>query len=386
MFKKLIMALAVVGITATPFATAAASSILIESTTQVANQTAGDTNYQNSVSAKIDDVVKVQVWIHNREEADSGLVADNVKVNVKLPTSGGAITSTVAGTNTNSISNTTTVNLTSPGTTLQYISGTATWRHNSGTNTNITYVDTPVSDSIVAGGAILGNIQPCFNFESTVTIEARVIGSAVSIQKLVRVDGSGSAYTAQNTANPGQTLDYVLKIANLGNTTLTGVEAGDNMPPYMTYVPGSTLLVDTNTSSSGQALPDGITTGGVTIDNLAPGGGELVYFKLQLANNIPCGNHPLENVGIVKAQGIQEVYNVATTTVNVTCQTPPTTPVTPTTPTTPVTPVTPTTTLPQTGAEGALAGMTGTGVLGYTVQAYRKSKRSLADALKHIKR
>jgi hypothetical protein len=64
----------------------------------------------------------------------------------------------------------------------------------------------------------------------------------------------------------------------------------------------------------------------------------------------------------------------------------PTTPVPPKPPVTPsVTPsVTPTVTptaLPQTGPEGALAGMAGTGALGYGVMAYRRSKQALADKL-----
>lgn len=379
MFKKLIMALAVVGITAMPYAATAANAVTIESTTQVANQTAGDANYKNAVAAKVDDVVKVQVWFHNRQEADSGLVANNLKVKINVPTTGGAITGTVSADNSNTVTGTANVNLTDAGSSLQYIPGSAYWRHNAGDNTHVNYVTTKISDNVVgAGGLIVDNLKPCFNFESTVTIEARVMGTAVSIQKLVRVDGTGADYTAQDSATPGQTLDYVLKIKNQGNTTLKGVMVGDNMPPYMTYVNGSTLLVDANTSTQGKVMPDGITTGGITIDDMAPGGAELVYFKLKLADNIPCGDHPLKNVGIVRAKGIQEVYNVATTNVNVACSTtpPPSTP--PTTPSTPE--------LPQTGTESALAGITGTGVLGYTVQAYRKSKRSLADALKNLKR
>ena len=56
--------------------------------------------------------------------------------------------------------------------------------------------------------------------------------------------------------------------------------------------------------------------------------------------------------------------------------TPPTTPVTPS-----VTPAVSPTALPQTGPEGALAGMAGTGALGYGVMTYRRSKMALASKL-----
>jgi hypothetical protein len=40
--------------------------------------------------------------------------------------------------------------------------------------------------------------------------------------------------------------------------------------------------------------------------------------------------------------------------------------------------------LPNTGMEGAAAGALGTGVLGYSVHAYRRSKRALVDALRNV--
>ena len=378
LFKRVMLAVSMLGVMALPFSAVNAATVTIESTTNVANQTAGDTQYKSAATAKVDDVVKVQVWYHNREEADSGLVANNLKVQVNIPSSGGAISGTASSDNSNTV--TTSANVTLPaGSHLEYIPGTAYWRHNTGDNTNVNYVTQKISDNVVNGGVVLENLKPCFNFEATVTVEARVVASAVSIQKLVRVHGSGADYTVTDSANPGDTLDYVLKVKNDGNTTLHGVVVGDNMPPYLSYVPGSTLMVDSNTSSSGMKMPDGITTGGITVDDLGVGGGELIYFQLKLADSIPCGNHGLENVGIVKAQGVTEVYNVATTNVNVTCQTPP--PVTP-----PVTPPTPTSpNLPQTGMEGA-AGMVGTGALGYAVQTWRRSKQSLASAMRKLGR
>lgn len=373
------LATAIIGFA--PLAAAADTSVAIESQVNVLNATAGQTQYAKSTTAKIDDVVNIEVWYHNKEEADSGKVAKNLTVKIALPTAAGqtqTVTSTVSSDNSNTVTDTATVNLSVPQASLQFIPGSAAWRHNVGDNTNVNYQTTklPDSDYNSSTGTFnvnVGNENPCFNFESTIVIQARVVAPIVSIQKLVKVDGSSAAYTATNSANPGDTLDYVLKVMNQGNTTLTGVAVGDNLPPYETYIAGSTKLVDSNTGSTGKTLADGIVTGGVNIDNMAPGGQELVYFKVKLASQIDCGSHSLKNVGIVRAKGVSDVYNVATTNVNVTCTTTPT----------PTPPVTPPTTTPRTGPVGAgMAGAGGLTAVGYAARGYLRSKKSLLDALK----
>jgi uncharacterized repeat protein (TIGR01451 family) len=385
-FKLVLASLATALIGFAPLAVSASSPVTLDSQVNVLNATAGQTTYAKSTTAKIDDVVNIEVWYENTETADSGKVANNLTVKVALPAAAGqnqTVTSTVSSDNSNTSVSTANITLSVPQASLEYIPGTATWRHNVGDNTNVNYQTTKISDSVMTSGVNLGNLNPCTNFESTIVVQARVIAPIASIQKLVKVDGSNAAYAASNTANPGDTLDYLLKVANQGNTTLQGVAVGDNLPPYETYVAGSTVLVDSNTGSAGKKLVDGITTGGVNIDDMAPGGQELIYFKVKVSNTLPCGTNALQNVGIVRAKGftnpytgvttggVSDVYNVATTTVKTICPTP----------TPPVTPPT-STKLPQTGATGALGGAAGLTGVGYAAQAYLRSKKSLLDAFK----
>ncbi len=377
MFRKLIMALAVVGITAMPFAVTAANAVTIESTTQVANQTAGDTSYKDSVNAKVDDVVKVQVWFHNRENADSGKTANNLNVKVNIPTTPGTkqtITGTVGAANSNTVTDTATVNLSLANAHLEYIPGTAYWRHNAGSNSNVNYVTTKISDAVTgANGVLVGpNLQPCFNFESTVTVMARVKANGVSITKQVRKVGD-SAWVTQMNANPGDTIQYMITFKNEGNTVLNNVIVGDNLPPHETYVAGTTMLKNGNNPSGVKIANDNIANGGINVGSYNPGAVGYVMFNVKIDANIDNGCHNLQNVGIVRPEGMNEFFNTATVKVCVeTPKTPPT--------------ETPTQPLPQTGGETALAGVAGTGVLGYAVNAYRKSKRSVVDALKNIKR
>src|SRR5688500_8742238 len=72
------MALPMVSVAQTP-------PVRIESTVGVANQTAGDTTYKQSVDAQVDEVVKIQVWYHNMEEEDSGKIAEDLNVKIDIP-------------------------------------------------------------------------------------------------------------------------------------------------------------------------------------------------------------------------------------------------------------------------------------------------------------
>ena len=363
------------GVMALPFTSvASAATVSIESSTNVGNQTAGDTQYQKTVTAKVDDVVKVQVWYHNREESDSGLVANNLKVKVNLPSSGGAITGTASSDNSNTV--TTTANVTLPaGATLQYIPGTAYWRHNTGDNTNVNYVTQKISDNVVTGGGVvLENLKPCFNFEATVTVEARVVASQVSITKQVRKLGD-TAWQTNIDANPGDTVQYLITFKNEGNTELQHVIVGDNLPPHESYLAGTTMLKNSANPNGIKISNDNVANGGIDVGNYTPGANGYVWFNVQIDPTQPAGCNVLQNVGLVRPQGsMNEIFNTAT--VKVCVNTPPSTPPT----TTP-----PTSTLPQTGMEGA-AGMVGTGALGYAVQAWRKSKQSLASAMRKLGR
>ena len=386
--KVLAVTAATFGLVAMPLMSMAAQDVMIESNVNVANVTAGDTNYVKSVNAKTDEVVKISLYLHNKELPSSGKVANNVKAKITLPTAAGqnqTISSVVSGDNTNVVSDSANINLALAGSTLEYIPGTAQWKHNVGTNDAVNYRTDAVSDSVVTTGVNLGNQNACYNFESYLTIQVRVKTPVLGITKTVKVDGSTDKYVAENSAKPGDTLAYAIVVKNYGNTVLNGVAIGDNLPPYLQYVPGSTKLVNSNTGVAGKMLVDGITSGGVNVDALAPGVSQTVYLKAKVATSIPAGPHPLKNVAVVKATGVTEVYNVATTNVNVAATptpVPTTTPkptVTPTPTTTPV-PVT-TTTLPETGA-GAIAGMAGLGSVAYAGRAYLRSKKSLIDALR----
>ncbi len=372
---------------AMPAVSAAAGQVAIEARTAVANQTAGDTTYKKSVSAKTDEVVKVQIWYHNKEEANSNKVAENLKVKIDLPTAAGkaqVVKGTVSSDNSNTVVDTANVNLALDQSQLEYIPGSAQWRHNTGTNEAPNWVTDKISDQVVNGGIVLGNEKPCFNFEANVTVLARVKTPAVSVTKQVRVLGQKD-WVTQNTAKAGDTLEYLISFKNEGNTTLNNVIIADNMPANVTYVPGTTMLKNAANPNGIKINSDNVTTGGVNVGNYTAGSNGFVWFQAKINNNLPAGDYTFKNVAVVKPQGMGEYFNTAQTKVTVAGKTTPTpTPTTPVKPTPTVTPTPETPSLPQTGVEAGVAGLMGTGGLTYAGYFYRKSRKGLKDALKNI--
>ncbi len=326
---------------------AANESVRIEGKTEIANVTS-KAAYASSTDAKVDDVVKVQVWYHNRENADSGKVANNLKVGINIPTTAGksqTITSTLSADNANTVTKTVGANLSVDNASLEYIPGSATWRHNVGADQNkpecITgndpkgapascYTDTIISDDVAKGGAgvRLENLKPCYAYEGTITVLVRVKASAVKVNKYVSAhDGDtnvqNNKWELENTAKPGDKLDYMIRFENKGNTKLNDVMVGDNLPGYMSYVNGSTKLYNT-THPNGLAITnDNITKGGINVGAYMPGSTGYVIITTQVNQSkqfAKCGNYVLTNVGVVRPAGMKDIYNTAKTTVNIPCQ------------------------------------------------------------------
>lgn len=313
-----------------PISTVTAAAVQIEGSMGVANVTAGNTTYAPSVNATYDQVVKFQVYYHNTENPDSGKIAENLRVKITIPNQAGAVqtaSTTISGDNTNVVNAQSTVNINRSDATLEYIPGSAVWRHNIGDNTNINYVETAISDAVVTSGQglVLENEKPCFNFAATVTVMARVKVPGISVDKQVRVKGT-TTWTTNNTANPGDTLEYMITYKNMGNTQQNNVVIRDNLPPKMSLVPGTTYLKNTTNPNGVLYNSDAVTAGGIVVGNYSPGAAAYVKFEVKVpsADQLTCGANEFRNVGVAKPEGMNEYYNTAITTVTKSCGNQPT--------------------------------------------------------------
>jgi len=323
--KRLVAAAIVLTAVAFPVATMAAQTVKLESSLGVANVTKGDTKYAHSVNAAYDEVVKLQVYYHNTENPDSGKIAKDLTVKINIPSAAGTtqtVSSKVSATNANTVNSTATVNLANSDAYLQYIPGSAVWKHNTGTNTNIHYVETKISDNVVTAGQglRLEDEKPCYNFAATVTVLARVMHPGVSVNKYVRVKGQTDWKTNVN-AKLGDTLQYEIAYKNTGNIAQNDVEFRDQLPKGISYVAGSTKLKSGNYPNGLNVTSNALVTDGITVGDYAPGAAAYVMFeaKIDKANELACGENTLRNIGYVQPSGMNYYYNTADVTVNKVC-------------------------------------------------------------------
>lgn len=283
----------------------------IESDLGVLNRTQGQTNYVNSVNARVDDVVNIQVWYHNRELENSGLVGQNVNVRVSLPgarETNHTISSTVQGTNTNYDTEVATVASSIP-TNIQFIPGSAVRRYNAGTNAAPNWVSQAVPDSIVTTGYNVARLQPCWNFQESIILQARLTAPVISIVKQVKVEGA-STWVTNTQVQGGETLAYLITVKNEGNVQLNNVIVRDSLPPRLQFVAGSARLYNSN-HTAGMVISDNLINGGVNIGNYTPGADAKIRFQAVVPSDSGSCSLTYTNVAVTRADGLGEFYNSA---------------------------------------------------------------------------
>lgn len=307
---------------ALPVAASAADMVKIEAQTEVANASVASSNWGSSTTASYNEVVAVQVIYDNDEVAGSGKTANNLRVKINIPNTPGVnqtINTTTASDNSNTVNGSAKVTLNRADAYLQYIPGTATWKHAVSANGPLTTTQ-KVSDAVVtsANGLVLENENPCQ--AGSIVVQARVMTPGVKITKQVEKLGESDKWSTNNTANPGDTLKYLLTYTNTGNTTQTHVIIRDVLPAGLTLVPGTTYLYDSS-NINGVKVMDTIAQGGVDTGSFTPNAGSEIEFqaKVASADQLACGNNSLTNMAVAQPQGMQQYYNTATTVVSKTC-------------------------------------------------------------------
>jgi uncharacterized repeat protein (TIGR01451 family) len=323
--KRIAAGLIAAVLVSVPVAVIAANQVTITGTTGVGNVTAGDTQYSSSVNATYDQIVKVQVTYDNTEAPGSNLVANDVNVKINIPTTPGTsqvINTVISGSNTNTVNGQATVNLSDPTSYLQYIPGSAVAKV---TATNGTISEFSIPDDVALGsGYNINNGNPCQS--ASVTVLARDMVPGISIVKQSEILGQSNAWSNDNTAAPGDTLKYLITYKNTGNTTENAVSIGDNLPPKMQLVNGTTMIYNSAFPNGTPDTSNNITSGGITIGNYAPGTDAYVEFNVTIpqASDLACGVNEFRNVGVATAQGMDQYYNTAVTDVTVPCASTPT--------------------------------------------------------------
>lgn len=345
--------------------------------------------YSNKTKIEAGKEYQVYIYFHNNAAANLNLVANNSAVQTQLPAVVKGDTQAVTYI---SASNATPqkvwdeATLTSDGAmAIRMVPGSATI-HSKGA------VDgAKLPDSIITTGAPLGynaldgKVPGCEQFAGFVTFRFKADQPDFTVAKMVSKHGANT-WVENYTAQPGETVDYLLKYKNTGTTLQNNVVIKDTLPTGMTYVTGSTKLGNP-TNPAGVRASDNVTTTGLNVGGYNPGQNAWVIFSATVpsADKLTCGKNTLINKETVEtANGSKS--DTATVELNKVCVTPPTT--TPPVTTPPV--VQPASTVKaaeapaavaSTGPEALLGGLVGSSALGYGIYSYALSRRNLIDTL-----
>ena len=253
----------------------------------------------------------VRMYVHNNAASSLNLVATNVRAQFILPTN------TAKSIEVNGI-------LTADNATPNKIWDQATFI--SGQDFNLAYVSgslkyennvfgsagTALPESIFTStGALLGydkldgRIPGCFQYAGYVTFIVKPQFAAqpdMEIAKTVRKSNT-KEWNKSVKVNPGDTVDYQIYFKNTGQVRMNNVMVKDTLPAGVTYVAGSTYVVNSS-NPGGIQVGDGITTTGINIGEYAPGANAYIKFTARVAgnDNLPeCGSNTLRNT--VRVEG-----------------------------------------------------------------------------------
>lgn len=193
---------------------------------------------------------------------------------------------------------------------LEYIPGSAKmFNHENGQTTAI-------SDSLVTTGVNLPDQKGCVNYIREITFRVKVKMPRYQIQKAVRLKGEdNSKWRDAANAKIGDTVEWEIWFKNSGQTVLEDVTIVDDLPPYLTVVPGSIKLYK---GPNSMTVPDdAIQKNGrqinVNTGDYNPGNDAYIRFATTIDNNevIACGIHELGNVAYATPKGYKHINDSA---------------------------------------------------------------------------
>jgi len=321
----------------------------------------------------------VRMYVHNNAAENLNLVAHDVTAKFNLPTT----TSTsiqVNGFLSSSNASPTEVYdhaifSSSENFNLSYVPGSLLFENNSvGANGGV-----PLSESIFTStgvrlgySSLNGDIPGCIQYAGYVSFRVRpqfAPRSAFTVSKKVSKHGTTHNWVKSYTAQPDETVDYLIEYVNTGAVRHDNVTIRDTLPVGQSYVTSSTRYGNSQ-HPNGVPASDNIANGtGINVGSYSPGANAWAVFSAKIASNdnLPsCGANRLVNSARATVNG-GAISDTAVVDVTRVCQPTPPTPVTPTSPTA--------SELPTTGAGDDIGALLGLGSLTTGAGYYQASRR-----------
>ena len=292
-------------------------------------QVARDGQWTDPVAGVTQDAeIEAKVFIHNgaapalNDQPGNPGVAKNVTVKVALPSGSKTaqqINASITADNAKPGTVTDTLDLTGAdggAFEVEYVAGSGKL-HKNGATTALTAAQ---EQAMIAGGVNLGDQKGCFEFIQEITFRVKVKMPQYKITKSVRREGQTSKdwVKSLNDVKRTDTVEWKLEFDNIGKTQLQDVVLQDELPPFVTIVPGTVTMYDSNFPAGykfadSQAIQNDGKRLNLTIGNVNAGINSIVVFKTKVAddNSIKCGTHELYNKAYATPKNFGSVSDVA---------------------------------------------------------------------------
>ena len=187
---------------------------------------------------------------------------------------------------------------------IQYIPGSAVI-YNSAHNGGVKLGDGIVGSGVQIGYENMnGNLPGCFEYQAIVEIRVKILTPDLKVEKQVRKPGE-TAWHKSVDAKPGETVQWLVKVTNTGDTVQHNVVASDLLPPHVSYVADSAKWY----SASQNGVPYNFNQfivnegkGGYVFGNYAAnGGGFLVRFDTKVKGDFDPCSIAIRNIGHAKS-------------------------------------------------------------------------------------
>ena len=254
----------------------------------------------------------VRMYVHNNAAGNLNLTAEDVTAYVVLPTNTATsieVSGKVYAKNADPQTvwdSTTFVSKDGKPFNLAYVKGTAKYYNTKDGKLRTFNLDTANNDLFTKTGVKLGydqmdgKIPGCNQYSGYLTFHVKAQFAEtpnLEISKEVKILGTDT-WSEKVTAKSGDTVRYRIHVKNSGNTTLKNVVVRDILPAGLTYVAGSTTIVNT-AHPKGVALSDGIVTEkGINLGDYASGAGAWLYFNATVDKSVSekCNPSTLRNI------------------------------------------------------------------------------------------
>jgi len=192
--------------------------------------------------------------------------------------------------------------------------GASTWEPASGDPTEPTE-GRRLEDSLQRYGLVIGSAGPDSVTEGLVTLRlAKDAEPPLKVNIYMREFGT-EEWRVGERVEPGASVDVLIRAENQTSGILNDMIVGSNLANYLSYVPGSTVIFNDNHPHGIAGTTNNVATGGIDIGGYERDAVAYVKFTVEVAStNVfeKLGMYSLRNIGIARAGGSGEIYNVGT--------------------------------------------------------------------------